>query len=77
MLRGDAATVDVPRPAMDLANRAGTDPGTVRQGMVDRIPLRRFASVEELADAHLLLCSPLARHMTGQSLLVDGGMQVG
>ena len=45
--------------------------------MVDRIPLRRFASVEELADEHLLLCSPLARYMTEQSLFVDGGMQVG
>jgi 3-oxoacyl-[acyl-carrier protein] reductase len=36
-----------------------------------------MASVEELADVYLFLASPMARYTTGQSIVVDGGMQVG
>jgi glucose 1-dehydrogenase len=38
-----------------------------------KIPLGRIASVEDIAAAALFLLSPEARHITGQSLLVDGG----
>lgn len=38
-----------------------------------KIPLGRIASAEDIAAAALFLLSPEARHITGQSLLVDGG----
>ena len=38
-----------------------------------RIPLGRIAAVEDIAAAALFLLSAEARHITGQSLLVDGG----
>jgi NAD(P)-dependent dehydrogenase (short-subunit alcohol dehydrogenase family) len=39
------------------------------------VPLRRMASPEDIADACLLLASPLARYITGANLVVDGGGQ--
>jgi len=40
---------------------------------LSRIPFGRFGQPEEVADAALFLCSPLARWITGQVLNVDGG----
>ncbi len=36
-------------------------------------PMRRPASVDDIANAVLFLVSPEARHITGQTLIVDGG----
>lgn len=39
------------------------------------IPLeRRFTTAEEVASAVLFLASPLSSHMTGQNLIIDGGV---
>ena len=38
------------------------------------IPTRRAANPSDVAGAVLFLCTPLARQITGQTLLVDGGM---
>jgi NAD(P)-dependent dehydrogenase (short-subunit alcohol dehydrogenase family) len=45
-----------------------------RDVMVSRIPLKRFAMVEEVAGAIRYLASPQAAYITGQTLLVDGGL---
>ena len=39
-----------------------------------RIPLRRIAAAEEIADAIVMMGSPAAGFVTGQVLLVDGGL---
>src|ERR1700720_857983 len=44
-----------------------------RQWVVDRIPLGRIGTVEEVANAVVFLASPAAALVTGSSLLVDGG----
>ena len=46
----------------------------VRQGMLERIPTRRFATPEEVAGAVVYLASPAAASVTGHTLLVDGGL---
>jgi NAD(P)-dependent dehydrogenase (short-subunit alcohol dehydrogenase family) len=46
----------------------------VRQNMLERIPTRRFATMEEVAAAVLYLDSPGAASVTGHTLLVDGGL---
>ncbi len=51
---------------------AGT-PDRFRQMMVGRTPLRRLASVDDVAGAILFLVSPFARFVTGENLLVTGG----
>jgi NAD(P)-dependent dehydrogenase (short-subunit alcohol dehydrogenase family) len=48
------------------------DPET-RKWIIDRIPLGRPGTVEEVATAVAFLCSPAAALVTGSSLLADGG----
>ena len=45
-----------------------------RETMLDRIPLRRFGTAEEMAGAVRYLASPIAGYITGQVLLLDGGL---
>jgi len=41
---------------------------------MNRVPLRRFGTAEEMAAAVCYLASPGAAYITGQTLLVDGGL---
>jgi len=49
----------------------------IRQGMLQAVPLKRFAKPEEIAAAHLFFCSADAAYITGQVLFVDGGISTG
>lgn len=46
----------------------------VRRVMTERIPLGRFCTPEEVAELARYLVSPQATYITGQTLLVDGGL---
>ena len=46
---------------------------TFRQWVLDRIPLGRLGTVDEVASAVVFLASPAAALVTGSSLLADGG----
>ncbi len=39
-----------------------------------RIPLQRFAEVDEVAHLVRMLCAPKGRYITGQTLHVNGGL---
>jgi NAD(P)-dependent dehydrogenase (short-subunit alcohol dehydrogenase family) len=43
------------------------------QAYHDAIPLNRFGSANEIAQAIVFLCSPQASYLTGQVIAVDGG----
>jgi len=45
-----------------------------RERALAKIPLGRFASVEEMAGVALFLASPLASYVCGQTIVVDGGL---
>jgi NAD(P)-dependent dehydrogenase (short-subunit alcohol dehydrogenase family) len=45
-----------------------------RQGLIDRIPVGRFCTEEEIAALASYLASPQAEYVTGQTLLIDGGL---
>jgi NAD(P)-dependent dehydrogenase (short-subunit alcohol dehydrogenase family) len=49
------------------------DDPAFRKWVLDRIPLGRLGTVEEVASAIVFLASPAAALVTGSSLLVDGG----
>ncbi len=49
------------------------DNPTFRKWVLERIPLGRLGTVEEVASAVVFLASPAAALVTGSSLLVDGG----
>ncbi|WP_144186091.1 SDR family NAD(P)-dependent oxidoreductase [Elioraea rosea] len=55
-----------------LAAKAFATP-EARAGIVSRIPMGRPATVEEVAQTVVFLCSPAAAMVTGTHLLVDGG----
>jgi NAD(P)-dependent dehydrogenase (short-subunit alcohol dehydrogenase family) len=49
------------------------DDPVFKKWVLDRIPLGRLGTVEEVAQAVVFLASPAASLVTGSSLLVDGG----
>jgi 3-oxoacyl-[acyl-carrier protein] reductase len=66
----------------------GVAPGIVRTPMTELLfkapgllepaqqaaPLGRMGTAEDVADVVYFLCSDLSRYMTGQTLVVDGGL---
>ena len=48
----------------------------VRRTYEERIPLGRIASSDEVADTVVFLASDAARYVTGQELVVDGGLTI-
>ena len=63
---------------VDTQARAGSlaEPG-YRDWALARVPLRRFAAAEEVAGAVRYLASPEAAYITGQTLVLDGGLTAG
>lgn len=62
-------TVDTPSRAEYFAAHPDA-----RRAMTDRIPVRRFAASGEVAAAVRYLASPQASYITGQTLVLDGGL---
>lgn len=48
-----------------------------RARLLARIPMGRLGTPEELAGVYVWLASPLSGYVTGQTIVVDGGWQVG
>ena len=44
--------------------------------LIDKIPLKRFATAEDIANAYLFLASDMASYITGVVLSVDGGAMI-
>jgi NAD(P)-dependent dehydrogenase (short-subunit alcohol dehydrogenase family) len=51
----------------------GIDPQEARRRREEQVPLKRFASPEEVAQVALFLASPTAAYLTGTSIDVAGG----
>ncbi|WAH38411.1 SDR family oxidoreductase [Alicyclobacillus dauci] len=56
------------------AQREGIDVAQVTEKFIAQIPLGRYGQPEEFARAVVFLASPANTYITGQALLVDGGM---
>jgi 3-oxoacyl-[acyl-carrier protein] reductase len=65
----------------DLSSRVASSTGRteaeVEQAWIDQIPVGRLGKPEDIADAVVWLASERASFITGQTLLVDGGMYKG
>jgi len=53
------------------------DPNKVKDIIKSTVPMNRFGTPEEMADAAVFLCSDRAKFITGSTLVVDGGQTVG
>ena len=58
------------------ASLSGARPGESMAAFVNRIPLKRPQEPEAVAAAVAFLCSPDADQITGQTLNVDGGLEM-
>ncbi len=67
-------TVDTP----SLGDRinAFTDPAQARKDFINRQPMGRLATAEEIAETFIYLASDESSFMTGQATFVDGGMSL-
>jgi 3-oxoacyl-[acyl-carrier protein] reductase len=57
-----------------LAKSGGIEPGEVEKRWTAAIPLARLGRPDEFADAVVFLCSERASYITGQSIVIDGGL---
>lgn len=62
-----------PGPIEDTEGMARLAPGDAESSLKKRIPLGRWGSIFEIAEALTYLVSPAGAYVTGATLLVDGG----
>lgn len=67
-------TVDT--PSLEERIKALPDPVQARKDFVNRQPMGRLGTAEEIAEAFVFLVSDESQFMTGQAVYVDGGMSL-
>jgi 2-keto-3-deoxy-L-fuconate dehydrogenase len=61
-------------PGLDSRIDSSPDPDAIRNAMVKRHKMGRLGTVEEVAEAAVYLANDKSAFMTGQLLIMDGGM---
>jgi 2-keto-3-deoxy-L-fuconate dehydrogenase len=61
-------------PGLDARIESSPDPDAVRSAIVNRHKMGRLGTVEEVAEAAVYLADDKSAFMTGQLLIMDGGM---
>ncbi|HEY8077706.1 MAG TPA: SDR family oxidoreductase [Labilithrix sp.] len=62
-----------PGPIADTEGMSRLAPPDAEAALKKRVPLQRYGTIEEIANAVLFLVSPAGAYVTGATLLVDGG----
>jgi 3-oxoacyl-[acyl-carrier protein] reductase len=73
-LAGRGITVNAVAPGFIETDMTNVLPESIRTAVVERIPLGRFGAPGDIAEAVAFLAGPEAGYITGQTLVVDGGM---
>lgn len=75
-LAGRAVTANIVAPGIIETDMTKDIPEANRKEILRNVPVGRFGSVEEVAAAVGFLASPQAAYITGQVIVVDGGMRM-
>lgn len=75
-LAARGVTVNAVAPGLIKTDMTDAMSSEARDDMVGKIPLGRLGSPEEVAGVVLFLASPAADYITGQVLVVDGGLAI-
>ncbi|MFW7382001.1 MAG: SDR family oxidoreductase [Oligoflexus sp.] len=62
-----------PGPIGDTEGMRRLAPGEAGERVKQEIPLRRFGTIQDIAQSAVFLCSEAASYITGETLVVDGG----
>ena len=74
ILPGKMDTARLRTNLANLAKRQGITPEDAAHNSISVIPAKRFGSSQEFGAACAFLCSAHAGYITGQNLLIDGGL---
>ena len=74
-LAGEGSTANCVAPGFVRTDMLADVPDRVKEGILERIPLDRFAEVEDVAGIVRFVASEESSYMTGQILGVNGGME--
>jgi 3-oxoacyl-[acyl-carrier protein] reductase len=74
-LASTGSTANCVSPGFVKTDMLETVPERVKEKILDRIPLNRFATVDDVAGIVRFLASEDSSYMTGQILAVNGGME--
>ena len=73
----DNVRVNAVAPGLIESNMTAAMVGTrFADPEIDRTPMKRWGTPEDIAPAYLFLASPAARFITGQTICVDGGSSI-
>jgi 3-oxoacyl-[acyl-carrier protein] reductase len=73
-LGGRGVTCNAIAPGFITTDMTSDLPEKIRTDMLSRIPLKRFGEGKDIAGVVRFLLSPESAYITGQTLVVDGGM---
>lgn len=73
-LAGRGITANVVAPGFIATDMTAALPADARAALQKQIPLERLGRPEDVAAVVVFLCSDAAGYITGQTLVVDGGM---
>ncbi|MEM6672893.1 MAG: 3-oxoacyl-[acyl-carrier-protein] reductase [Planctomycetota bacterium] len=75
-LAGRGVTVNAVAPGFIATDMTADIPENERSKLTGAIPLGRMGSADEIAAAALFLAGPSGAYITGQTLVVDGGLSL-
>lgn len=70
-------TVNCVAPGFTQTRMTAGIPDKIKEKILNKIPLKRMATPEEIASIYTFLASDEARYITGQLFTVDGGLTAG
>ncbi|MBK6518873.1 MAG: SDR family oxidoreductase [Polyangiaceae bacterium] len=66
-----------PGPIDDTEGMSRLAPGDIKERMIASIPIKRFGTIDEIANVALFLCSDAASLIHGTTVVADGGAWMG